>query len=137
MRGINVLRNLGKCLEKKWYITILMVIGLLLLAGCNGGSSKENGTQLVTLSVERTGGFLSGIGKIKVYVDGKQVMKVKNNKTESVELQLAPGIHTIQTKGQGDKSKKVDFEVSAEQDNNLTYQTEVSNVYGVSLQRIR
>lgn len=121
---------------KKWHIVILLMVGLLLVAGCGEGSSKGD-TQLVKLNVERTGGLISGIGKVKVYVDGKQVMKVKNKKTESVELHLAPGTHTVQTKGQGDKSSKVNFEVVAEQDNTFTYRTEISSVYGLSLERIR
>jgi hypothetical protein len=121
---------------EKWHIIILLMVGLLLLAGCSAEASKED-IQLVNLNVERTGGLLSGIGKVKVYVDGEQVMKVKNNTTESVELHLASGTHTIQTKGQGDKSKEVEFEVMTGQDNTFTYQTEVSNVYGVSLQQIR
>lgn len=125
-----------RLLCKKSNIIMVVMIGLLLLVGCNSEeASKKDTKQVVTLNVERTGGFLSGIGKVKVYVDGKQVMKVKE--TESIELQLKPGTHTIQTKGQGDKSKKVEFIVTEGQDNILYYQTEISNIYGLSLERVQ
>ena len=125
-----------KRLEKRWYVVTLLMIFLLLFAGCSGGKENVNDAdlELVNVSVERTGGLINGIGKVMVYIDGEEVMKVKNNETESIELHLSPGVHTIQTKGQGDKSDEVEFEVIAGQDNTFTYQTEISNIYGVKLE---
>lgn len=127
-----------KRLSKTFITLILFVLGLLLLNGCSGNQLNASGNhELVKVSVERTGGVISGIGNVKVYIDDKEVMKVKNKQTKSVELLLSPGIHTIQTKGQGDKSKVVKFEVVAGEDNHFSYQTEISSFYGLSLQRVK
>ncbi|MEH7495202.1 hypothetical protein [Neobacillus niacini] len=118
------------------FITLLMLT-FSLLVGCSDVEKTEGKSELVNLSVERTGNLLTGIGKVKVYIDGEEVMKVKNNQIESVELNLPLGIHTIQTKGQGDKSNKLEFEVLEGQVNTFTYLTEISNIYGVKLEQIR
>ena len=116
-----------------------MTLLLLLLVGCSGDeeTSVDEILEPVVISVERTGNLITGIGKVKVYVDSEEVMQVKNNETESIELLLSPGVHTIQTKGQGDKSSKVEFEAAIGQDNTFAYTTEISSVYGVKLDRIR
>ncbi len=118
---------------------VLLLLTLLLLAGCVGNQTpaSEDKREPVTISVERDGGLLTGIGNVKVYIDGKEVMKVKNNQTKSVELLLTPGTHTIQTKGQGDKSSTVEFQVLTGEVNAFSFHTEISNVYGVSLERVR
>ncbi|MGG1164515.1 replication termination factor 2 family protein [Bacillus mycoides] len=91
----------------------------------------------VNISVERTGGLLSGFGNVKVYIDGEQVMKVRNEQTESINLYLPSGTHEIQTKGQGDKSSVLKFEVVSGQDNTFNYHTEIGSIYGVELEKIR
>ncbi|MDN4081408.1 hypothetical protein [Paenibacillus polymyxa] len=126
-----------KHLRKNFSVLILLILGLSLLTSCNNNASNttDKNQELVVINVERTGGLLNGIGKVTVYIDDEQVMKVKNNQTNSAELYLSPGVHTIQTKGQGDKSSLVNFEVVAGEDNTFTYHTEISNIYGVSLER--
>ncbi|MDR6726166.1 archaellum component FlaF (FlaF/FlaG flagellin family) [Paenibacillus amylolyticus] len=124
-------------LKKAGSVIILLILGLILIAGCgNSQSTPDEEEELTVINVERTGGFLTGFGKVKVFIDGEEVMKVKNDEINSVELSLIPGEHTIQTKGQGDKSSVVKFEVVAGEVNEFTYHTEISNIYGVSLDRI-
>lgn len=123
-------------LKKASSVIILLILGLVLLAGCgNSQSATDEELELTVIKVERTGGFLTGFGKVKVYIDGEEVMKVKNDEANSVELSLVPGEHTIQTKGQGDKSSVVNFEVVVGENNTFTYHTEISSMYGVSLER--
>lgn len=45
------------------------------------------------------------------------------------------GMHTIQTKGQGDKSKKIKFEVTENGENNFYFSAEISNWYGVKMEK--
>lgn len=117
--------------KKVCSVIILLILGLSLLSGCgNSKNVTDEEPELVVINVERTGGFLTGIGKVKVYIDAEQVMKVKNDETNSVELYLSPGEHTIQTTGQGDKSSAVKFVVVAGENNTFTYHTEISSVYG-------
>ncbi|MEH7524932.1 hypothetical protein V7149_16875 [Bacillus sp. JJ1503] len=115
---------------KKLFYYLTFALLMTLLVACSGSGEAEESVQI---SVGRTGGLLTGIGKVKVYIDDKVVMKVKNNKTETVELSLLPGTHKIQTKGQGDKSDVVEFEVVAGADNIFHFNTEISNIYGVKL----
>ena len=123
-------------IKKTWHVLTLLMVILFLLVGCS--EDKQDGNlESVNVSVERTGGLLTGIGKVKVYIDGDQVMKVKNNQIESVELYLSPGTHEIQTKGQGDRSKVVKFEVVDGKNNTFAYHTEISNIYGLKLELIR
>jgi hypothetical protein len=117
---------------KKLLNYLIFVLVITLLAACSSSGESAN-KEVVQISVERTGGLLTGIGKVKVYIDDEEVMKVKNNHTEAVELSLLPGTHTIQTKGQGDKSDVMEFEVVAGADNIFEFNTEISNIYGVKL----
>lgn len=109
---------------------------MMFLVACSNSVNDENLEQ-VKISVERTGGLLTGIGKVKVYIDDKEVMKVKNNQTETLEMSMSTGIHTIQTKGQGDKSDVVEFEVVAGANNIFHFNTEISNLYGVKLKLLK
>lgn len=121
-------------------LPIMIAAVLLLIAGCSSDSrsSSSNSEKFpVKVSVERTGGLINGIGTVKIYVDDEEVFKLKNKQTKSVDLLLPPGVHTIQSKGQGDKSKSVKFEVIEGQDNVFHYQTEISHVYGISLERMQ
>lgn len=119
-------------------LRLSLLLGLLLIVGCSEiqSDSTEVETVPVTISVERSGNLITGIGKVTVYIDGKNVMKLKNNQSKSVKLSLAIGRHFIQTKGQGDKSAKVEFEVTAGESNNFLYHTEISSMYGVNLERV-
>ena len=99
-------------------------------------SSQEVQYQFVKITVERTGNLLTNLRKVTVYIDGDEVMKLKGDETDKVELSLEPGVHTIQTKGQGDKSTKVEFEVTQNSTNEFYFTTEISNVNGVKLDLI-
>ncbi|WP_102272126.1 TcaA NTF2-like domain-containing protein [Cytobacillus massiliigabonensis] len=121
---------------KKVVHVIYFIMLIMFLAACSN-SEKDEILEQVQISVERTGGLLTGIGKVKVYIDDEEVMKVKNNKTETLEMSMSTGIHTIQTKGQGDKSDVVEFEVVAGANNIFHFNTEISNVYGVKLKLLK
>lgn len=121
---------------KKVVYVINFIMLMMFLVACSNSVNDENLEQ-VKISVERTGGLLTGIGKVKVYIDDKEVMKVKNNQTETLEMSMSTGIHTIQTKGQGDKSDVVEFEVVAGANNIFHFNTEISNLYGVKLKLLK
>lgn len=88
----------------------------------------------VLVSVKRTGNLITGIGKMAVLIDDEEVFQVKIDQTESVTITMLEGIHTIQTKGQGDKSKKVEFEVVNGEVNEFYFTSEISNFYGIELE---
>ena len=88
----------------------------------------------VLISVKRTGNIISGIGKLSVLIDGEEVFVVSNNSTESVRIVMTEGKHTIQTTGQGDKSKVLEFVVVSGSSNELYFVTEISNWWGVELE---
>lgn len=68
---------------------------------------NENAEEVeVMISVQRTGNILSNIGDLEVWIDDEKVFEVDSNATNSVKIKMPVGKHTIQTKGQGDKSKK-------------------------------
>lgn len=118
---------------------LILIMCLIILIGCAGVEKNINFDEEkvdVTIGVARTGGLLTGIGKMKVFVDGKEVFTVKNDDTVYQDMMLHPGVHAIQVKGQGDKSKEIDFEVVAGQENRLVYTAEISNFYGIDLERI-
>lgn len=122
---------------KKVLYSLNLVLLVILLAACTNSAEQKSDeaqkSELVQISVERTGGLVTGIGDVKVYIDDEEVMEVKNDQTEIIELPLLPGTHTIQTKGQGDKSDVLGFEVVAGEQNTFRYHTEISNIYGVKL----
>lgn len=116
--------------------TILFIS--IALTGCGAAEQKtESKVEVpVQISVQRTGNILTGIGDLSVLIDDEDVFQVSNNSTESVEIVMAEGIHTIQTKGQGDKSKKIEFEVINNDDGKKFYfTTEISNWWGIKLEK--
>ena len=88
----------------------------------------------VTISVKRTGNILTGIGQMAVLIDDEEVFDVRIDTTETVEITMTEGVHTIQTTGQGDKSKKVEFEVVKGETNEFFFISEISNWYGIELE---
>lgn len=123
---------------KKTFFLFNILLIISLCSGCENIpselSSEQKAEVPVTISVQRTGNIVSGIGGVSVYIDNEEVFKVNNNKTESVEIIMTEGIHTIQTKGQGDKSKKVKFEVIENGENEFFFTTEIGNWWGVKLE---
>lgn len=119
---------------RKVIIMVFLVFALISLSAC-GKEAESKEILPVTITVARTGNMLTGVGKVDVYIDDEKVFDVSNNSTESVKVKLEEGVHTIQTKGQGDKSKKLEFEVSNDGDNELYYATEISNWWGVKLEK--
>jgi hypothetical protein len=136
MKGLKVMRKqqrkLGLCV-------LIWVIGFVLLTGCGGVEKNidfEEEKVNVTIGVARTGGLLTGMGKMKIYVDGQEVFTVKNDDTVYHDMMLHPGVHSIQAKGQGDKSKEVEFEVVTGKEQRFVYNAEISNFIGVDLERV-
>lgn len=123
-------------MKKRSFIFILLLT--IILFGCENTQSKQSVEKKeevpVKISVQRTGNILSGIGALKVYIDDEEVFQVSNNTTESVEVIMLEGFHTIQTKGQGDKSKKMEFEVLKDGDNEFYFIAEIDNWWGVKLE---
>lgn len=114
---------------------LLIAIFVVLLTGCTNEAVDENAEKVeVMISVQRTGNILTNIGEVEVYIDDEMVFTVDGNSTESVTIKMLEGEHTIQTKGQGDKSKKVKFNVTKDDENEFYYNTEISNWYGVKLE---
>ena len=87
----------------------------------------------VMISVQRTGNILTNIGDLEVWIDDEKVFTVDGDSTNSVDINMPEGEHTIQTKGQGDKSKKLIFDVTQDGKNEFYFTTEISNWYGVTL----
>lgn len=117
---------------KKVVYVISCILLIMLLVACSNNDEKLELEQ-VKISVKRTGNLLTGIGKVKVYIDDEKVMEIKNDHTETINMALSPGIHTIQIKGQGDKSDVEEFEVVAGANNIFLFNTEISSIYGVKL----
>ena len=117
-----------------WGVLVL----LLLLIGCGNKEGidnyKNDEVVISMISVQRTGNLLTNIGALEVWIDDEKVFEVDGNSTNTVKLKMTVGEHTIQTKGQGDKSKKLKFIVDANEENEFYYTTEISNWYGVKLQ---
>ena len=125
-------------MKKVLYLIFLNLLVIVLVACASSDIDQESATpepipQQVEINVERMGNLITGIGKVKVYIDDEEVTKVGNNDTEKVNLKLMPGTHTIQTKGQGDKSDVVEFEVVEGANNRFFFSTEISSVAGVNL----
>ena len=113
----------------------VMLAFLLLLIGCGSDANNENVEEVeVMISVQRTGNILTNIGDLEVWIDGEKVFTVDGNSTNSVNIKMLEGEHIIQTKGQGDKSKKVKFDVTQDSENEFYFTTEISNWYGVKLE---
>lgn len=118
----------------------IMLIILILLTGCGSETSNEEAKESVEpkevdvmISVQRTGNILTNIGDLEVWIDDEKVFTVDGNSTNGVKLNMPEGEHTIQTKGQGDKSKKLKFNVTSDGENEFYFTTEISNWYGVDL----
>ena len=88
----------------------------------------------VVITVQRTGNILTNIGDLEVWIDNEKVFTVDGNETNGVKIKMLEGEHTIQTKGQGDKSKKIKFNVTSEGNNEFHFTSEISNWYGVNLE---
>lgn len=117
-----------------WGVLILS----LLLIGCGNDedidSYKNDEVVISMISVQRTGNLLTNIGTMEVWIDDEKVFEVDGNSTNSAKIKMTVGEHTIQTKGQGDKSKKLKFTVAANEENEFYYTAEISNWYGVKLE---
>lgn len=117
-----------------WGVLVL----LLLLIGCENEEGidnyKNDEVVISMISVQRTGNLLTNIGALEVWIDDEKIFEVDGNSTNTVKIKMTVGEHTIQTKGQGDKSKKLKFTVDANEENEFYYTTEISNWYGVKLQ---
>lgn len=111
---------------------------LISLTGCgsdvSNGKVEEAKEIEVMISVQRTGNILTNIGDLEVWIDDEKVFTVDGNSTDSVKIKMFEGEHTIQTKGQGDKSKELKFDVTQDGENEFYFTTEISNWYGVSLE---
>lgn len=118
-------------------LLFVMMISLILLSGC-GSDGKEKDVEPkevdVMISVQRTGNILTNIGDLEVWIDDEKVFSVDGNSTNSVNIKMLVGEHTIQTKGQGDKSKKMEFDVTEDGENEFYFTAEISNWYGVKLE---
>ena len=120
---------------------VMLCAFLLILISLTGCEITEKNTESnievpVQISVQRTGNILTGIGELSVLIDDEDVFQVSNNSTESFEIIMTEGTHTIQTKGQGDKSKKIKFEVINNDDSKKFYfTTEISNWWGIKLEK--
>lgn len=109
---------------------------MLQVVGCGNSGNKADAKMVeVMISVKRTGNILTNIGDLDVLIDGEKVFVVDGNSTNSVKIQMLEGKHTIQTKGQGDKSKKLEFNVASRGGKEFYFTTEISNWYGVKLEK--
>lgn len=125
--------------KKKKIILWLIVFGVLIwgvkkIQPGTEGNGTDNEVE-VMISVQRTGNVLTNIGNLEVWIDDEKVFEVDGNSTNSVVIKMPVGKHTIQTKGQGDKSKKVKFEVTEDGKNEFYFSTQISNWYGVKLEK--
>ena len=121
-------------MKKKFFLCVI-VSCLFLLAACGSDSTNENAeTMEVMISVQRTGNILTNIGALEVWIDDEKVFTVDGNSTNSVNIKMVEGEHTIQMKGQGDKSKKRKFDVTEDGDNQFYFTAEISNWWGVKLE---
>lgn len=115
---------------------LICILFLGLLAGCGNGTGNDLNAEKtqVMISVQRTGNILTNIGDLEVWLDGEMVFTVEGNSTNSVTIKMPVGEHMIQVKGQGDKSKKIKFDVSNDEENEFYFTAEISNWYGVKLE---
>lgn len=124
--------------KKKIFLWII-ILGVLIWGVMNipfGTGSNNNAEKVeVMISVQRTGNVLTNIGDLEVWIDGEMVFEVDGNSTNSAIIMMPVGTHTIQTKGQGDKSKKMKFDVTKDGENEFYFSAEISNWYGVKLQK--
>lgn len=111
---------------KKILNTLEVVLFALILAACTNSAEQNNEeepeTALAQISVEGTG----EIGDIKVFIDDEEGMEVKNNQQNTIELPLLIGTHTIQLKGQEEKSNVLGFEVESGEKNRFSFYIETS-----------
>lgn len=123
--------------NRKWVCWIVLIVGMLL--GINNIPFRTNVQENVEyvevlISVQRIGNLLTNIGDLEVWIDEEKVFEVDGNSTNSVVITMPAGEHTIQVKGQGDKSKKRKFEVSRDDENEFYFSAEISNWFGVKLE---
>lgn len=111
----------------------MVIACLFFITGCGSDSTAE--TVDVMISVQRTGNILTNIGDLEVWVDGESVFTVGGNSTNYVNIKMSEGKHTIQVKGQGDKSKKLKFNVTQDGENEFYFTAEISNWFGVKLKK--
>lgn len=122
--------------KKLWFWIIVIIVYCI----GKGETTQREVTDVSTeevevmISVQRTGNILTNIGALEVWIDDQKVFEVDGNSTNSVKIIMPEGEHTIQTKGQGDKSKKLKFDVTGNRENEFYYSTEISNWYGVKLE---
>lgn len=125
---------------KRKRVFLGIIILCVLIWGVNnihfGKEKMEIATEVkAMISVQRTGNILTNIGELEVLIDDEKVFVVDGNSTNSITTMMPVGIHTIQTKGQGDKSKKIKFEVTENGENNFYFSAEISNWYGVKMEK--
>jgi hypothetical protein len=128
----------NKFKEKKVFLWIIL-IGVLIWGvksiQFDTGSNESTEEMDVLISVQRTGNILTNIGALEVWIDGEKVFEVDGNSTNSVVVAMPLGKHTIQVEGQGDKSKKIQFNVTENGENEFYYSAEISNWFGVKLKK--
>lgn len=123
----------------KMWIRIVILAMMFQIVGCGKNDAEDESKKAkmveVMISVQRTGNILTNIGDLDVLIDGEKVFEVDGDSTNSVKIKMLEGTHTIQTKGQGDKSKKVEFKVTSHGEKEFYYNAEISNWYGVKLEK--
>lgn len=116
---------------KKHYFLFVLIAILILLTGCGNNVSSE-GIDIV-INVEREGNFLTSSGEMDVLIDKEILFTIDGTSSGSAKVNLREGKHTIQVKAQGDKSEKLEFDVSNDGDRRLYFTAEVGNFLGVEL----
>lgn len=131
--------NPDKKKNKKKIFLWIIILGVLIWGikniqfGTRGNDTAEKVE--VMISVQRTGNILTNIGDLEVWIDDEKAFEVDGNSTNSATIMMTVGTHTIQTKGQGDKSKKMKFDVTEDGENEFYFSAEISNWYGVKLKK--
>lgn len=128
------MKNQSKLL---WILGFVVVCILILCTPDNQPetiSSTEANNVAVLVSVQRTGNILTNIGELEIWIDEEKVFGVDGNSTNSAIIMMPVGTHTIQAKGQGDKSKKLKFVVTEDSENEFYYSAEISNWFGVKFE---
>lgn len=116
-------------------IIILCFVFDLLNDKTETTSTTVDNEVAVFVSVQRTGNILSNIGDLEIWIDDEKVFSVDGNSTNSAVIVMPVGTHTIQAKGQGDKSKKIKFDVVDDDENTFYFTAEISNWFGIKLEK--
>ncbi len=126
--------HLYKKLMKKRILLLIIILVATLLVGCDeelNEKIKEKKEEIpVEINIKRTGDMISRMYDMSVIIDDEEVFKVKVDKTEIVKIIMLEGVHTIQTKSKGKKSKKIEFEVVKNADNKFFFITEHDFLWG-------